>query len=342
MGQTLSFDDDFKTEKIPIPNRTYPLNKKNCKEIIEYYKSNSFVKKIIDSTTHVSFSTFIENLIKSIKKFEETISNEDFLLYIPFPDSELIKNIKEKSNYWASQLVYHILKKKPIKIISKIPDDYYNNEKTNILLCDDGIFGGNQMFSVLKDLKKDNFNFKIFMLIPYASSHGKNVCSEQKIDEKTMKMEIKFFDVVEMHSPIYGRYPVYFDHKLPDNASSHYTLYCCGCFTESVFSDEKEKCEGVPKKCLLQSISLTDSTNVLECNTKEDITSIKTGKTTNCPVVPYKDRNSLFNPHISYLEPKDYINFVSTIVSKKDSGKIKPKKSLKKQKKSLKIKKKQG
>ena len=101
-----------------------------------------------------------------------------------------LKKVKEKSNYWISKLVYLNLNIKP-----KIIIDYDNNEiitesteniiqentikvkSINMLLCDDMMYSGNQMyehicdtiFNMIEEFPEIQI-FNMYLIIPFISS----------------------------------------------------------------------------------------------------------------------------------------------------------------------------
>ena len=229
-----NFENQFKNDPIAIPKYTFPIDEekkqKYLKDIedncaIDDYDSKQMIKdrykKFIDNMRHISFDEFIHSMIECIKKFEKNIKNE-YVLYIPYDDNT-------KSNYWCSQIVYHLLDKKPEKIMSIrdlfdsgnsktkeiVENNLKNIKKYQILLCDDGMYSGSQMEINLTFIKSLGVK-KINIICPYVSEDAFNVINP-------FKPEVYYVDIIKNTNNFVisaiDKHMLYFDHKLPDKAS---------------------------------------------------------------------------------------------------------------------------
>lgn len=144
---------------IRIPKYTYPIDQTVLADFKKHINDNCGDKTtqileqvdiLLKRGRHVSFKEFMNHLIKTVDKFLERIKKEKFILYIPNPTAHADKCVEYKSNFWVSQLVYCILKSKnviPCSVLYILPT--YDTGGMNILLCDDGIYSGQQMGDIV-------------------------------------------------------------------------------------------------------------------------------------------------------------------------------------------------
>lgn len=174
--------DILVSDKIQIPSLTYPLDKTKVQNWLnEVNKCPNkellpVAKKILEVTKHVSFNEFLIELKKCVTQFETHIGNNSYVMLVPGD----IYSYSKKSNYWISKMVYHLLKHKPDRVVlfnDEIDIAEYGNGESlkHILLCDDGVYSGNQM--------ADHVN-KIIMNPFMQVIHG------HKIDYSKMKIQI--------------------------------------------------------------------------------------------------------------------------------------------------------
>ena len=327
--------DAFIKENIPIPKKTYLLNENaferkiqnidSCKADDETKtKLKDIMNYIRDNTIHIDFKTFMQNLYESVQKFEKAIGEKQYILYIPHPD--VTSPYNEKSNYWVSQIVYHMLKRKPSKIISILGKEYYNDNNYNILLCDDAIFSGTQMSDrILVDIKipgsyiKNNeiniddykYNFNIFIIVPFITEIGKQKIVSLKTDETDEKMEINLFYNFEIKKPSVPHIKnqraslFYFDHRIPDFMSTYSVLYNRG--YEHFDIDSKSCIYNGEEMSLIKQYSIDD---------KKCVNCVPNGGE-GCPLVPYKNREN--KEFVEMLTPSELLNkFIKKEAEKKD------------------------
>lgn len=231
----------LETDNIPIPIRRYPINKDKLDELEKILKEK-IDKKDPDCSTkdledfydyknalnNISFVDLIKGLYDSVEKFEKDIGDNKYTLGLLNPYLEELKN---KSNYWISQIIYNMLSKKPNEIINE-----YNATHENILICDDGSYSGNQIFKdtlhaqILKWHEKVPKN--IYIIIPFLAKTEsllnlkdnflKTILKNLK-DRKQKDINIKYYTNFDIPIPknmenITG---TYLDHKMPDNMSTY-------------------------------------------------------------------------------------------------------------------------
>ena len=312
--------DAFIKEDIPIPKKTYLLNEKAFEEKIKNIDSckakdetktklKDIMNYIRDNTIHINFKNFMKNLYESVQKFEEKIGEEPYILYIPHPD--ITSPYNEKSNYWVSQIVYHMLKRKPSEIISILRKEYYNDKNYNILLCDDAIFSGTQMRDrILIDIEIPGsyinnpefdtsdvykYNFNIFIIVPFITEIGKQKIVSLKKDKTDKKMEINLFYNFEIKKPSVPHIKnqrvslFYFDHRIPDFMSTYSVLYNRG---YEYFDIDSESCiYNGQQMSLIKQCSIDDK-KCVNC-----VPNAGEG----CPLVPYKNREN--KEFVEILQP---------------------------------------
>ena len=119
-------DLEIKTDKdsihigIPIPKYEYTKDDDDTiDELVKNdYNDKQLVKKFFKLIRHVSFKEFYGAIKNKTNEFNKLIGNKKFILivnegmgYTTFEKN--LKNLKEKSNYWISKLVYLNLDVKP-------------------------------------------------------------------------------------------------------------------------------------------------------------------------------------------------------------------------------------
>jgi hypothetical protein len=289
-------DLNLNNTNINIPLLSYPLD--NIK--IDNYLKNIpddiklIITKILNNTKHISFNEFIENIKICIDKFENNINGSDFILYIHNPTKHM-DVIEKKSNYWVSQIVYSLLRKKPLKIINDINDINHNH----ILICDDCIYSGTQMnqqlFEIkgnlpLKNIKSD---IKLHLICPFICQGGFELLfKNQNINEKNIYInssKIQYFkwktilytnniimkllniltkdEFEKIHINVFSGYnvaPIYFDHRIADDFSTLTNFYQLGFYNFKYYGS------------LLKNCYFPEIVNPVEYINK-------------CPPIPYKD-----------------------------------------------------
>ena len=316
------------TTPFNIPSQSYPL-KKSEEDIKKYFKimcANKFdtasiriFKQLLEKTTHITFKHLINSIKKTIKKFEDQINGEKFYLYLPITvDNTPIEN---KSNYWMSKIFYLLMNTKPIEIITSFQE--LTDEMKDIIVCDDAIYSGLQMYYIFTKLQnynipKDKHTFHI--LCPFISQVGINILnSNEKFNKNFYYDEIlipfreyvgvnntdtEFKRKVQMlfSQPLdKDAYPYYFDHRVADGMSSFPQLYELG-----------KVCKDTPQyKCiylnsLLENCTHTNlpvGTNPLEFMQK-------------CPPIPYRPgiigfkeglKEGQYTPGIKEVTPEEFL-----------------------------------
>ena len=91
-------EEKFITENIPIPNRTYVVDKISTAQILKRIKickrkhllENNYIENLTDTVEfifnnikHISFIEFVKKLTESVRMFEKTIGDNEFVLLIP-------------------------------------------------------------------------------------------------------------------------------------------------------------------------------------------------------------------------------------------------------------------
>ena len=324
-------EEDFKIKTIAIPNRTYLIDKNktdkmlniinNCtsNNKIQLYETVSF---IYNNLVHISFTEFVKNLVESVKKFEETISEMDYILYIPHPDTS--KQIHEKSNYWVSQMVFRILKKKPKNIYSIFPKDYFKEGKENILICDDASFSGTQMCDrVIYDIESIVLNkptiISIHLVIPFMTNISINKINDNKLVDNTSYFFYYNYLIRDLIIPHLSknnqRSLLYFDHRIPDYKSTYAPFFNNG-WNRNI--DDHHNCVILDEKTqfsIMKSCKIDNETDCTDCDANAG---------EGCPIIPYRDKHKE-NELVELLKPDDF--FKKYIA--KDSGRKKKKKYIK-------------
>jgi hypothetical protein len=261
----------FENDLIPIPKFSHPFNNDKMNIFIGELNSKceprftDLISKILINTKYVSFFEFMQNFKSSLSDFELKLlnysENKSYILHIPNPTKH-INEITEKSNYWISQIAYHLLNIKP-SLISFSEDDLKNKliylskikqEYINILLCDDGIYSGKQMSAVISKVIMSFFNFQnseklkniklmIHIICPYITNYALDNFDKfnntkiyyQKIIKMTKEImsedDIKY---INSHNILVSpnSSPIYMEHKMPDFMSSIPDLYGSSNLTE--------------------------------------------------------------------------------------------------------------
>jgi hypothetical protein len=334
--ERISFNkDDFIIENIPIPKKTYPLNEdafikkkvniNNCKATDETKKKLiEIMDYVFKNTVHINFKDFMKNLYISVEKFQKNIGENPYILYIPHPD--ITSPYNQKSNYWVSQIVYHMLKRKPFEIISILDIKYYNQNKSfNILLCDDAIFSGTQMSErILRDITHpgsyiDNhmfkiedkyyYDFNIFIIVPFITEIGRKkieLFSSTTDENKIMKINLFHNYIIKIpkipHIEHQKPALLYFDHRIPDFMSTYSSLYNRG--YES-FDIDQMSCmyhphppEPAEPMSLIKHCS-NDHKKCFKCEPNGG---------ESCPLIPYKNREN--KEFVEMLIPSKLLNFI--------------------------------
>lgn len=173
---------DFLQTPIQIPSATYTFNHTRAKALSDIitkrlgaskrpYMNAEYFKNVIRNTKHVPFSTYIHNMKNAIRKFETYIKGQPFALFIPNDSGKLVIS-RRKSNFWMSQMVYHLLKVKPVCITTSVTQI---QSYKNVLVCDDGIYSATQLseslFNIIRSKKAPQF-LSIHIIAPYVSEFG--------------------------------------------------------------------------------------------------------------------------------------------------------------------------
>lgn len=173
---------DFIQAPIPIPSRTYTFNHARASEFLKIvserlsrstrpYMNAEYFRNIIKNTKHVSFATYIHNLKNAIRKFETYIKGQPFAMFIPNDSGKLVIS-RRKSNYWMSQMVFHLLKVKPLCVTTSVTQI---QQYKNVLVCDDGIYSATQLseslFNMIRSKKAPQI-LNVHIIAPYVSEFG--------------------------------------------------------------------------------------------------------------------------------------------------------------------------
>ena len=305
--------DDFIKEDIPIPKKTYLLNENAFEQKIKNIDSceaedetkkklKDIMNYIRDNTIHIDFKTFMQHLYKSVQKFEKAIGEKEYILYIPHPRGS---PYNKKSNYWVSQIVYHMLKKKPSEIVSLL-ENIKNTEICNILVCDDGIFSGTQMHDISVEIKSFNEKFKISIVVPFSTDYGKNLVLNLYKEETVLYNESIIPEPKIPYLTKQKRSLFYFDHRIPDFMSTYQQLYNTG--IEYLIPDSNNCMSIGSTMSLIKYCSIDSKDDCVECKPDGH------GKT--CPLIPYKNREN--NEFVDMLTPSDILTKFPNEDLKKD------------------------
>jgi hypothetical protein len=319
-----NYENIFINSDIPIPKFTYPINETNKQRYLDEIdkkcqdeNTKIGIKEVINNMVHISFNNFIKSINYCIKQFEANIKR-DYILFVP--------SGPYRSNYWCSQIVYHLLDKKPIKILG-IDDLFYSSketdtiedidkkniinnnnfqeiyEKYDILLCDDGIYSGQQMNSNVYRINskmnlftKTNKKINVHIICPYISNMGlgklenkdygvvTSILYYKEIIKNVQELKYKYPND-GMFDTIQNKHLLYFDHKLPDIVSIPVTV-----FSKSRF----------PLKCYIKNDNPYHLVQNCLYDDHDDIYAPK------CPPPPYKNKN---NTNVTILlKPDEFIN----------------------------------
>jgi hypothetical protein len=233
-----------------IPNKTYPLNKENVNKYIAEFddESKPVIQKIFKITKNISYETF--NLFL----------NSNFRDFINYCDVNKIKNVYlffginkievflKNSNFWIAQHFIQYINKYKIDlnifIIYNKEDILLIKNDDIILILDDCSYTGIQLSNHINYIF---FNIKtklnIYILIPFISENSMNrikkisfihkiIFSKYNViirplkyylNENEEKILLKYKE--DLNIDINNNYPIYFDHKLADFASTITMLY---------------------------------------------------------------------------------------------------------------------
>jgi len=246
------FGDFWKKEEDRFKSyMSFPLNYKfngtnvkkfllNCDDDVR-----EIAKKIIINTRHVSFEELLMNITKNIKHMLEYI-DEKRPLFIYVKDK-----YKEKSNYWIYLYICDYIKyfDDTIEIILLSDPAKINHPKMIeddiIIFIDDCIYTGSQMYHSIKNLKPDK-PLKAYILTSYISRDGKELIETLTNFEIIFNRYIEYIpktrdyltrdeiDKIETYynkddfnwnETFFGKYSIYFDHKLADYVSTMPLFY---------------------------------------------------------------------------------------------------------------------
>ena len=233
-----------------IPNKTYPLNKENVNKYIAEFDNESkpVIQKIFKITKNISYETF--NLFL----------NSNFRDFINYCDVNKIKNVYlffginkievflKNSNFWIAQHFIQYINKYKIDlnifIIYNKEDILLIKNDDIILILDDCSYTGIQLTNHINYIF---FNIKtklnIYILIPFISENSMNRIKKISfihkiifskfnviihplkyyLNENEEKILLKYKE--DLNIDINNNYPIYFDHKLADFASTITMLY---------------------------------------------------------------------------------------------------------------------
>lgn len=140
-------------------------------------------KFLLDITRHVSYSEFQFKLLESIQK----LPIENIYVIVVYSESK----IENKSNLWVTSMFIDQINKLNLKInifdiIYTTCDNFeekihYYKRNTNIInyiICDDGSYSGQQLYSYVIPSIKDSYEFseyKIYCIIPFISNNAKQL-----------------------------------------------------------------------------------------------------------------------------------------------------------------------
>jgi hypothetical protein len=301
----------MKTEPFNIPIKSYPL-RKSPKDIDEYSdimrqngikkESIDIFKNLLEVTVHITFDNLIDSIKRTIDKFELKIKDEPFYLFIPIIED---KPIKEKSNYWISKIFYLLMNKKPREIIITSLEEI-KDEMKDIIVCDDAIYSGKQMAQTFRSFNRDlthKHNFHI--LCPFISQLSKDILNGMDQFNKTFYEDeiIKpFYEEYDFSaSNLLGvtpkNYPIYFDHRVADNASSFPYVYELG-----------RVCGGREHCIYLNSLLQNCNHEGLDINSKDRLLKISEKFITKCPPIPYRPGIREGKDAIRLITPEEFID----------------------------------
>ena len=206
-------------------------------------------------------------------------------------------------------MVYHILKRKPEKILTILPDSYYKTKliRKQILICDDASYSGFQIkYDVLiGNIDRYNFfrqdiqtNFDIHFVIPFMTEISKKrINGHLKFDNS-----YNFYDTFKIDIPeipnIEPKPLLYFDHKIPDNLSTYSNFFNTG-------TDLPNDSEG----CLGYDFYYEDNSLLKSCKIDNENDCDDYCEAYQCPIIPYKKKYSQNNNNysIQILTPKEFL-----------------------------------
>ncbi len=308
--------------KIPL---SYKLNRKNVNKLINESDAEvqDTVTKIIKATKHISYEKFITLLIRNIKAAIANgyITNNIMYVYIPYLFDE------HKSNFWLLEFIINFLEitYPNIKVtLLNLIEDIVNMHDITVFIIDDCIYSGSQIANeILDDFDYDAIdthtqsinNIKIFFLISFMSEAGRKhvittfedhplfkTClhvwpkyieiiepADKYVSHRELTKLYKYYDVVFGEHDIL--YPVYFDHKLADTASTLTELYLGIVPNETnrklITEYRNLKNDTLLKKLIIYPL-ISNCDNVTIDNLQHHLDS------PTCPSPPYKKANAKF------------------------------------------------
>jgi hypothetical protein len=231
------------------PLSSYKIKKDNIKLFIEASDPDMrpIVRKVIASTTHISFEKFISLLYKNLKHFID--NNKDNHRPMFFYIDNVFREYIYKSAYWLYELIkQYIHKYNPYLEMMYINslDTVELQDDDNIFVIDDCIYSGKQLSSTVEDMiNVQEKQLNIWIFVPFISHEGLELITLNFKKNPTLKTSnmilphfVKYINPLsyfmteqELHqlSYYYGIYkdvyPIYFDHKLADSISTLTAFY---------------------------------------------------------------------------------------------------------------------
>lgn len=335
--------------KFPIPIKTYPLDINFVEKKMHLIKNNldsdeiKIIDDIIKATTHIPFYKFIEELKKSINIFKSTIGNKEYILYITNPTKHVDNDIRQKSNFWVSSMVYHLLGDcRPTKIVDIIDYTTLKNnadDANNILICDDCSYSGNQLGTIINNLvygtiESKHINMHVHLIIPFITNDALNYFTKS-----LPKLKISVYNtyivkrIEEMFTSDFctkaknlGLYianpcPIYFDHRVADYLSSFDQFYLFGRINKN-YEPYFTTYIGSP------IIGCEELTKFMEgVDPYSNVIELPWNK---CPPIPYKDQKNVNIINISHVDfikiygfDSNYNPYLNLSYSKNKEGYIK-------------------
>ena len=166
-----------------------------------------------EGSKHTAFSEVIELINKSVNKLINSYKNTNpAVLLIPMFTEQAGSSLT-KSNFWFSLLYLKRFTElnfpiKDVVLINRVNNNskYFEklkstNEKINVIICDDGIYSGNQMIQTLRSIIENkcfiNHINQIYICVPFCIAIEKFTVLESQKYIETKKHLVEFISKKE-------------------------------------------------------------------------------------------------------------------------------------------------
>lgn len=157
---------------IPLP---FPLDKdqfrRGKQELIESAQNDfdrRVISKALEGIRHLTFNDLTQELQRCIERFNSSIGVENYKTFV----------MRNKSNWWVSQLALNLGIKPPIGLIE---NRFENPESQKIVILDDCSYSGSQIvdnMNLLSTAAGKPQGLKFFVVVPFITNGAKKFIQE--------------------------------------------------------------------------------------------------------------------------------------------------------------------